>query len=86
MADLLLRRGVEIALALVFVVLLLKSLKSSGKAALRVHAPTDRVEDELDPELLARARVEELLKSDPDRVGDILSSWARDEQLTGTGS
>ena len=31
---------------------------------------------EPDPELLARARVEELVRSDPRRVGEILSRWA----------
>jgi len=36
---------------------------------------------EADPELLARARVEELVKSDPRRVGEILSRWASEESL-----
>jgi len=84
--DTLLRRGVEIVTALVFVVLLLKSLKSSSKKS-DVNIQKSDPENEIDPELLARIQIEELLKSDPDKVGAILSSWARDERpVTGARS
>ena len=38
-----------------------------------VHA---RFARRIDPELLARAQIEELVRSDPRRVGEILSRWA----------
>ena len=78
-------RGVEIAVALVFVFLLLKSLKGAkatvtARTASRTSAAGGgNAGDEIDPELLARAQVEELLRADPDRVGEILSAWARNE-------
>ena len=79
--ETLLRRGVEIATALVFVVLLLKSLRTSAKRAPQMAAAAETAAaEEVDPELLARAQVEELLRSDPERVGEILSSWARSER------
>jgi len=84
MVDKLLRRGVEIVTALVFVVLLLKSLKTSRKDAKAETAALARTEEPVDAELLARARVDELLRSDPDKVGEILSAWAREEELTGS--
>jgi len=75
--ELLLRHGVEIAAAAVFLVLLLKSLKGARRGA-AAAAATDQA---LDPELLARAQVHELLESDPARVGEILSRWAREEPV-----
>ena len=94
--ELLLQRGVEIAAALVFAVLLLGSLRGSKKAAAAVadapggarstsagggtHAASAHAggpgEPQVDPEALARAQIEELVKSDPRRVGEILSRWA----------
>lgn len=86
MLDTLLRRGVEIVTALVFVILLLKSLKSATKKP-DVQIQPATPESQIDPELLARVQIEELLKSDPDKVGAILSSWARDDsQTTGARS
>lgn len=86
MMEILMRRGVEIVTAIVFIFLLLKSLKGAKAAK---PAPRPRAlgavggdGDEIDPELLARAQVEELLRADPDRVGEILSEWAREEQKT----
>jgi flagellar biosynthesis/type III secretory pathway M-ring protein FliF/YscJ len=78
----LLRRGVEIISALAFVFLLLKSLKGAGR---KLEPPQGAApaQPEIDPELLARAQVEELLKSDPKRVGAILSSWVRGETAAG---
>ncbi|MEO6709934.1 MAG: flagellar M-ring protein FliF C-terminal domain-containing protein [Planctomycetota bacterium] len=48
-----------------------------SNAARRGLAPVGETEDvEPDPELIARMRVEELVRSDPRRVGEILSRWA----------
>jgi flagellar biosynthesis/type III secretory pathway M-ring protein FliF/YscJ len=81
LVEKLLRHGVEIASALVFLVLLLKTLKGSkgvrGSAAAAASARPDGV----DPELLARVQVDELLKSDPAKVGEILARWAREEPV-----
>ena len=65
---------------------LLKSLKTSSKKS-NVQVQESSPESEIDPELLARVQIEELLKSDPDKVGAILSSWARDDRpVTGARS
>ena len=79
--ELLLRRGIEIVAGVVFVVLLLKSLRASRGAAGGAAAATSSqpTADTVDPELLARAQVEELLRADPQKVGRILASWAREE-------
>ena len=77
--ETLLRRGVEIASALVFLVLLWKSLQGSKRE--RTAAAQPGAEAGVDAELLARAQVDELLKSDPARVGEILSRWAREEPV-----
>jgi flagellar biosynthesis/type III secretory pathway M-ring protein FliF/YscJ len=45
----------------------------SVRRGLSAHEPDDV---EPDPELIARMRVEELVRSDPRRVGEILSRWA----------
>ncbi len=89
MLEMLLERGVEIASALVFLFLLVSSLKSSKKAA-AAHAggagssgahSSGGGEASIDPEVLARAQIEELVRSDPRRVGEILSRWI-DEKST----
>jgi flagellar biosynthesis/type III secretory pathway M-ring protein FliF/YscJ len=79
----LLRHGVEIASALVFLGLLLKTLKGSraSRGQATGAAATAAREDGVDPELLARVQVDELLKSDPARVGEILARWAREEPV-----
>ncbi|MEW6073130.1 MAG: flagellar M-ring protein FliF C-terminal domain-containing protein [Planctomycetota bacterium] len=78
-------RGVEILTALVFIFLLLKSLKGAAASsrAAASRAAAGAAEQKIDPELLARAQVEELLRADPDRVGEILSAWAREETKAG---
>jgi hypothetical protein len=48
-----------------------------GSAAAAASARPDGV----DPELLARVQVDELLKSDPAKVGEILARWAREEPV-----
>ena len=86
LVEKLIEHGVEIALALVFVFLLLRSLKVARqrKPERETTAPASTQPD-LDPELLARAQVEQLLKSDPAKVGEILSSWARSEERPTAG-
>lgn len=87
MMEMLLQRGVEIASALVFLVLLAKSLKGPKKGV-EVAAGGEGGTGEttaaaaVDPELLARAQIDELLRSDPSKVGEILSRWAREETVT----
>lgn len=91
--ELILQRGVEIAAALAFVVLLLGSLRGSRKGASAgagtsaaaaatsasiASGTSAGVQSEIpvDPEALARAKIEELVRTDPRRVGEILSRWA----------
>jgi len=40
-------------------------------------------DEDLDPVLVARAQIEELVKTDPRRVGEILSRWANDDSAVG---
>lgn len=87
--ELLLTRGVEIVAALAFVIVLLKSL-SGGKAKGKRSKEGARVAPEgagaqalslePDPAALARAQIEELVRSNPRRVGEILSRWASEEK------
>ncbi len=85
--ELLLRRGVEIVSALAFVLLLAFSLRGARKAGAAAAQPGGALgaagpeEAPIDPELLARSRVEELVKTDPRRVGEILSRWASEEAV-----
>lgn len=76
----LLRRGVEILSALVFLVLLWKTLRGSKRGE-QAAAQASAGANQVDAELLARAQVDELLKSDPAKVGEILSRWAREEPV-----
>lgn len=92
--EILLTRGVEIASSLAFVFLLFVSLRGAKvpkKTSVRGALPgasggassggsaRNSDEPEVDPELLAMAQVQELLRTDPDRVVGILSNWAREE-------
>jgi flagellar biosynthesis/type III secretory pathway M-ring protein FliF/YscJ len=81
LVEKLLRHGVEIVSALVFLGLLLKTLKGSKGARGSATAAASARPDGVDPELLARVQVDELLKSDPARVGEILARWAREEPV-----
>jgi len=40
-------------------------------------------DEEIDPVLLARTQIEEIVRTDPRRVGEILSRWASDESKVG---
>jgi hypothetical protein len=77
----LLRRAVEVASALLFLFLLWRTLRSSPKARPSSAEPATGATP-VDAELLARAQVDELLKSDPAKVGEVLSRWAREEPVT----
>jgi flagellar M-ring protein FliF len=83
LVETLLKRGVEIASAVVFLVLLLKTLRGTKKlaagAAAKAGATGVSSAGDVDAERLARAQIDELLKSDPAKVGEILSRWAREE-------
>src|SRR5262245_578490 len=76
-----LRHLVEVASALLFLVLLWRTLRGSKKAQASA-AQTSTAATSVDAELLARAQVDELLKSDPAKVGEVLSRWAREEPVT----
>jgi flagellar biosynthesis/type III secretory pathway M-ring protein FliF/YscJ len=90
--ELLLQRGVEIAAAAIFLVVLLKALKSAPRAlspdgpASEGHDPiaalaaADEIEDPRLREMVARRQIDELIRNDPERVSTILSRWAADEE------
>ncbi len=60
---------------------------SSGGANRRtIQAGVESDDVEPDPELIARMRVEELVRSDPRRVGEILSRWATESTKTAGSS
>ena len=96
--ELLLERGVEIAAAIAFLVVLLRVLKSESRAgraaaaraegqqsgkspwsSARSIAAMGGGETAIDSDLLLLHQVEHLVKSDPERVGKILSRWARED-------
>jgi flagellar M-ring protein FliF len=87
--QMLVERGIEIAAAVAFLFLLVKTLAGAKKSTIRTAAQTTAAEEpQLDDhmlELLARGEIEELLKSDPARVSSILSRWAAEEETVGAG-
>jgi len=86
MVELLLQRGIEIVSAVVFLVLLMKTLKGTKRQQAAVAAAVAaEAGPKVDPELLARAQIDELLKSDPAKVGEILSRWVREEPAGSRG-
>lgn len=89
--EILLQRGVEIGAAAIFLVVLLKALKSRPRALaaeepgmqedpVAALAAAEEIEDPRLRELVARRQIEELIRSDPERVSTILSRWAADEE------
>ncbi len=91
--ELLLTRGVEAVAALFFLIVLALSLRkskrsfeegafeleprgSNGESAARSEEP----EPEIDPELLALERVRKLVDEEPDKVGALLTAWARGDE------
>jgi flagellar M-ring protein FliF len=90
MTQLLIERGVEIAAAVAFLALLFTSLRGSrkeggselaGAATAATSGGGPGGDASIDPEALARAQIEELVRTDPRRVGEILSRWV-DEKAT----
>jgi flagellar M-ring protein FliF len=76
LTELLLQRAVEIAVAGALLFLLWRSLRGAKRVQPEPNERPAGVEEDRWIEMLARTRVEELLKSDPDRIGAILSRWA----------
>ncbi|MDZ4774728.1 MAG: flagellar M-ring protein FliF C-terminal domain-containing protein [Planctomycetota bacterium] len=87
MTEMLIQRGIEIGAAVAFLFLLFKTLKSSPKSATasKTDASVGGEMDERSLELLAKTEIEELVKSDPQRVSTILSRWAAEEETVGAG-
>lgn len=75
--EMLIEHGVEIVAALAFLFVLLRSLKKS-QAPLHSDASATGAgsDEEIDADRLARAHIEQLLKSDPEKVAALLSRWA----------
>jgi flagellar M-ring protein FliF len=85
--ELALEHGVEILAALAFLIVLARSLKKSDKAS-KTAAVTARApeEDEVDLDLLARRRVDDMILKDPDQVSALLSRWALEETPSRVGA
>lgn len=85
--EILIQRGIEIAAALAFLFVLFKTLKSGPKkaAAQREEAAAQASNPQY-IEMLAKTEVEELVRTDPEKVGAILSRWAaQDDALVKAG-
>jgi flagellar M-ring protein FliF len=80
--EMLMERGVEIAVAGALLFLLFRALRGAKNATKAADARPDNVDEERWIEMLARSRVEDLVKTDPERLGEILSRWADDGQGT----
>ena len=89
--GMLLEYGIEIVAALGFLFVLMKSLKSEPKAGVSADGSSTSTDgsqpaeelSEVELERLAIAQVEELVRTEPERVSEILSAWAL-EDLEGT--
>lgn len=83
--SMLIERGVEIAAALAFMFILLRSLRRAragkGSEATTSTSPDGlpSSEEDIDIEALARRQIEQLVQDDPERVGTLLSRWALGE-------
>jgi flagellar biosynthesis/type III secretory pathway M-ring protein FliF/YscJ len=95
---LLLERAVEIVAALAFVIILFRGLKrgqrklepavktSAGQVGRATKAVGETISDEdIDMDMLARAHVNELLESDPEKVSTLLSRWALGDSVYSRG-
>lgn len=82
MLEMLTRRGVEIAVAGALLFLLFKVLRGGKRTAATPEQRPENVDEDRWIEMLARTRVEDLAKTDPDRLGEILSRWAAEEETT----
>src|SRR6185295_13939343 len=92
LTEMLLQRGVEIAAAAIFLVVLLRALKSRprqqtydepqspGNDPIAALAAAEEIVDPRVREMVARRQIDELIRNDPERVSTILSRWAADEE------
>ena len=81
--ELLLQRAVEIAAAAALVFVLWRTLKAPKKS-LELDPPRpDGIEEDRWIEMLARTRVEDLVRTEPTRVAEILSRWVAEEETKG---
>lgn len=83
MMEMLLEHGIEALAAVAFLFILFKTLKGAQKeeatAAATSEAQAQADADLAGIELLARSQIEELVRTDPERVSTILSNWAKEE-------
>jgi len=79
MMALLLEHGIEALAAIAFLLVLFKTLKGSGAESSTVTATDQADQDLAGIELLAKSQIEELVRTDPERVSTILSHWASEE-------
>lgn len=80
LTELLLRRGVEIAVAGALLFLLVKALRGGKRPQADAEQRPPDVDEDRWIEMLARSRVEDLVKSDPEKLGAILSRWANEPE------
>jgi flagellar M-ring protein FliF len=78
--DLLSQRAVEIAAAAALAFVLWRVLRAPKKAQDPDAMRPDGVDEERWTEMLARSRVEDLVRTDPARVAAILSRWVAEEE------
>jgi flagellar biosynthesis/type III secretory pathway M-ring protein FliF/YscJ len=86
--ELLLTRGVELLSAAVFLIVLVSTLRRSKRSQKDLLAPKAppggapeiKEETPVDPELLALEKVRSLLEKEPEKVGELLTAWARGEE------
>ena len=88
MVTMLIERALEVGAAVLFLFLLLRTLKRSKaldkQRALELEAEAKRLQartGELDPSLVGRRTVEHLIDQDPERVSALLSRWAVGEEV-----
>jgi flagellar M-ring protein FliF len=81
--ELLLQRAVEIAAAAALAFVLWRALRSSKKNVDLDPPRPAGVAEERWIEMLAQTRVEDLVRTDPARVGAILSRWVAEEETKG---
>jgi len=80
MFGLVLKHGIEVIAALGFLFVLMKALKGGDPAKEKGVDTTSSEElNEVELERLAIAQVEELVRSEPERVAEILSAWALED-------
>ena len=99
--DKLLKHGLEIGTGMIFVILLLRSMKKSnvkeatkgsaeakGKATSEdASADEEAAEEEeaLDPEALTRKQVEEMIEQDPTQLSEALTQWILEDEPVEAG-